>query len=92
MNREKSGGGGIRTHGDPKASPVFETGARNRKELPKLQLTNDGDGDGDSSGDSYERDADLTRVAEAWPTLPPHVRAAVLALIASAESHCGSTS
>jgi hypothetical protein len=26
-------------------------------------------------------DADLTRIIDAWPSLPPHIRAAVLALI-----------
>jgi hypothetical protein len=29
-------------------------------------------------------DADLARVLDAWPTLPPHVKAAVLALVATA--------
>jgi hypothetical protein len=29
-------------------------------------------------------DSDLARVAAAWPDLPPHIRAAVLALIQSA--------
>jgi hypothetical protein len=28
-------------------------------------------------------DADLTRVVEAWPVLPSHIRAAVLALVAA---------
>jgi hypothetical protein len=29
-------------------------------------------------------DPDLARVIDAWPTLPPHIRAAVLALIGTA--------
>jgi hypothetical protein len=29
-------------------------------------------------------DPDLARVLDAWPTLPPHVRAAILALVATA--------
>jgi hypothetical protein len=29
-------------------------------------------------------DPDLARVLDAWPTLPPHIRAAVLALVAAA--------
>ena len=29
-------------------------------------------------------DPDLGRVAAAWPDLPPHIKAAVLALVASA--------
>ena len=31
-----------------------------------------------------ETDADLARVVTAWPGLPPHIRAAVLALIGAA--------
>jgi hypothetical protein len=30
-------------------------------------------------------DADLARVVEAWPSLPPAIRAAVLAVVASAQ-------
>jgi hypothetical protein len=30
-------------------------------------------------------DPDLARVLVAWPALPPHIRAAVLALVATAE-------
>ena len=52
-----------------------------------MQLTSGCGGGGDSSGDGCERDADLAHLAEAWRGLPPNVRAAVLALIASAESH-----
>jgi hypothetical protein len=29
-------------------------------------------------------DPDLARILDAWPTLPPHIRAAVLALIGTA--------
>jgi hypothetical protein len=29
-------------------------------------------------------DPDLTRVIEAWPALPPHIKVAVLALIGTA--------
>lgn len=31
-------------------------------------------------------DPDLARVSAAWPTLPPHIRAAVLALVGTAEA------
>jgi hypothetical protein len=31
-----------------------------------------------------EMDADLARVLTAWPGLPPHIRAAILALVTSA--------
>jgi hypothetical protein len=31
-----------------------------------------------------ETDTDLARLIEAWPALPPHIRAAVLALVGAA--------
>jgi hypothetical protein len=31
-----------------------------------------------------EPDPDLARIVEAWPTLPDHIRAAILALIVTA--------
>ena len=30
-----------------------------------------------------ETDPDLARLVDAWPTLPPHIKAAVLALVAT---------
>jgi hypothetical protein len=35
------------------------------------------------SGPETAPDPDLTRVIDAWPDLPPHIRAAVLALVGS---------
>jgi hypothetical protein len=36
------------------------------------------------AGAETDRDPDLARVIDAWPDLPPHIRAAVLALIGTA--------
>lgn len=39
-----------------------------------------------SSREPSQADPDLARVADAWPDLPAHIRAAVLALVAAAGS------
>jgi len=36
---------------------------------------------GAQSGAVVTGDADLTRIIDAWPALPPHIKAAILALI-----------
>jgi hypothetical protein len=33
----------------------------------------------------YQKSPDLTRVIEAWPTLPDHIRKAILALVETAK-------
>ncbi len=35
--RRRNGEGGIRTHGDPEATPVFKTGAFNRSAIPPIE-------------------------------------------------------
>jgi len=39
----------------------------------------------DSLADLLQNDAELAAVVMAWPTLPEHVRAAVMALVATAK-------
>jgi hypothetical protein len=39
---------------------------------------------GAASAKSAPADLDLARVLDAWPRLPPHIRAAVLALVGAA--------
>jgi hypothetical protein len=36
--------------------------------------------------ESVQTDPDLARVVAAWPDLPPHIKAAVLAMIQTARS------
>jgi hypothetical protein len=38
---------------------------------------------------ALQADPDLARVVDAWPHLPPHLKAAVLALIATAPGPAG---
>src|SRR5262245_268708 len=82
-----SGEGGIRTLGTVARTPVFETHPH----------STEGAETASTSGDTLAvlalplalegpntPDPDLARILAAWPSLPPHIRAAVLVLVQSA--------
>lgn len=75
----ESGGDGIRTHDDPKAMPVFKTGAN-----PHNSPGNTADSDKASAvahAVASKIDPDLTRLVDAWPTLPAAVKAGIVAMV-----------
>jgi hypothetical protein len=76
------GGAGIRTLGTLAGTLVFETGAAISEGLTPQEDTDSAQTVLPSClPKAAENDPDLLAVIEAWPALPEHVRAAVLALV-----------
>ena len=79
-----SGEGGIRTLGSISATPVFETAPSSPQPLVIPET---------SAADAARlafclapptpADPDLAGIITAWPDLPPHIKAAVLTLVAA---------
>ena len=77
-----NGGGGIRTHGDPEATPVFKTGSPFAQVCDKSTPCVNHEGNLVSCWVlSAQKSPDLVLVMELWDKLPEAVKAGIVAMV-----------